>query len=380
MIDAIVAGHICLDLIPDLGDSAQSQFEEILKPGRLVAVGPATHCTGGPVSNVGLALTKLGIRTRLMGKVGDDLFGHAIQRAIQEHGRAYGVNLADAMVVDPAADTSYTIVLSPPGVDRIFLHHSGANDTFGAEDIRYDLVAGSRLFHFGYPPLMKRMYETGGAELMQVFQRAKYTGVTTSLDMALPDPASPAGRADWGTILRSVLPDVDVFLPSIEEILFMLRPMTYQSLCQEAGGPNILPLIRPELLSEVSRELIQLGAKIVVLKLGDRGLYLRTAGLDVLQTLGRAWPSDAAAWANKELWTPCFQVEMVGTTGSGDATTAVAVGACNVEAADALSGIRPWDEIWHRVRSGWVRQDLMLDAPDWHLDDQHHLWVRSGGT
>jgi len=279
MIDAIVAGHICLDLIPDLGDSAQSQFEEILKPGRLVAVGPATHCTGGPVSNVGLALTKLGIRTRLMGKVGDDLFGHAIQRAIQEHGRAYGVNLADAMVVDPAADTSYTIVLSPPGVDRIFLHHSGANDTFGAEDIRYDLVAGSRLFHFGYPPLMKRMYEEGRRDLTEIFRRAKDTGITTSLDMALPDPTSAAGRADWRAILRSVLPFVDIFLPSVEEILFMLQPSTYQAMCAEAGGLNIAPLVRPELLEALGRELLALGAKVVALKMGDRGLYLRTAGM-----------------------------------------------------------------------------------------------------
>jgi sugar/nucleoside kinase (ribokinase family) len=179
----------------------------------------------------------------------------------------------------------------------------------------------------------------------------------------------------------------------------MLRPVTYQTLCEEAGGPNILPLIRPESLSDVSQELIELGSKIVALKLGDRGLYLRTTGLGDLEALGRAGPSDAAAWANRELWAPCFQVEMVGTTGSGDATiagllsallrgfsaeqavtAAVAVGACNVEAADALSGIRPWNETWHRVRSGWARQDLALDAPGWHLDDQYHLWVRWGGT
>jgi len=398
MIDAIVAGHVCLDVIPDLSSSEQDRIEAILQPGRLVVVGPVNYCTGGPVSNTGLALTKLGIRTQLMGKVGDDLFGHAIRRAIQDYARAYGANLADTMVVDPAADTSYTIVLSPPGVDRIFLHHPGANDTFGVDDIRYDLVADSRLFHFGYPPLMKRMYEAGRSELMQVLQRAKDTGVTTSLDMALPDPSSPAGRADWRGILRSVLPHVDLFLPSIEEILFMLRSVTYQTLCEEAGGPNILPLIRPELLSDVSQELIELGSKIVALKLGDRGLYLRTAGLRDLEALGRARPSDAAAWANRELWAPCFQVEMVGTTGSGDATiagllsallrdlspeqaitAAVAVGACNVEAADALSGIRPWDETWHRVRSGWARQELVLDAPGWHLDEQYQLWMGSGG-
>jgi sugar/nucleoside kinase (ribokinase family) len=393
MIDAVVAGHLCLDLIPDLSGSEKGQFETVFQPGQLVDIGPVDYCTGGPVSNTGLAFTRLGIDTRLMGKVGDDLFG----RAIQDYVRGYGADLADAMVVDPAVHSSYTIVITPPGVDRLFLHYPGANDTFGAHDIRHDLLQDARLFHFGYPPLMKRMYEDGGIELAEIFCRAKETGITTSLDMALPDPSSPAGRADWGGILRSVLPYVDVCLPSIEEILFMLRRATYQALREEAGGPNILPLIRAEMLSDLGRELMAMGATIVALKLGERGLYLRTAGQSRLAALGRARPSDVASWADKELWAPCFQVEMVGTTGSGDATiagllsallrdlspeeavtAAVAVGACNVEAADALSGLRTWDATWQRVRNGWARHELVPDAPGWVLDDQHTLWVRRG--
>ena len=390
MYDAIVAGHICLDIFPDLSGGAQNRFETTLQPGRLVIVGAVDYCTGGSVSNTGLTLTKLGIRTQLMGKIGDDLFG----RAVQDYLMAYGADIADAMVVDPATCTSYTIVISPPGVDRIFLHYPGANDTFDADDVRYDMIADSRLFHFGYPPLMKRMYEPDGLQLVQTFRHAKEKGATTSLDMALPDPSSPAGQADWETILRSVLPYVDLFLPSIEEILFMLRPATYQTLCIEAGGLEILSFIRPELLSDLSQELIDLGAKIVALKMGNRGLYLRTAGLRDLEALGRAKPSDLETWAYKELWVPCFRVGVVGTTGSGDATiagllsallrdlsakeaikAAVAVGACNVEAADALSGIRSWDETWQRVHNGWECCELQLDTSGWVLDDQHQLWV-----
>jgi sugar/nucleoside kinase (ribokinase family) len=394
MIDAVVAGHLCLDLIPDLSRSAKDQFEAVFQPGQLVDIGPVDYCTGGPVSNTGLALTKLGIETRLMGKVGDDLFG----RAIQDHVGAYGADLAGAMVVDPAAHSSYTIVISPPGVDRLFLHYPGANDTFGANDIRYDQLQDARLFHFGYPPLMRRMYEDGGSELSSIFFRAKETGVTTSLDMALPDPASAAGRADWGAILGATLPHVDVFLPSIEEILFMLRPATYEALREDAGGLNILPLVGAGLLSDLGRELLGLGAKIAVLKLGDRGLYLRTTHGSRLHRMGRAQPSDLAAWADRELWAPCFQVDMVGTAGSGDATiagflsallrdlspeeaatAAVAVGACNVEAADTLSGLRTWDETRERVHSGWARHELAPDAPDWVFDEGHALWVRPRG-
>ncbi|MFC2023162.1 carbohydrate kinase family protein [Chloroflexota bacterium] len=391
MHDAVVAGHLCLDIFPDLSDWEQDRFEASFQPGRLVAIGPADFSTGGPVSNTGLALTKLGIRARLLGKVGDDLFG----RAIQDHLRTYGADLADDMVVDRAAHSSYTIVITAPSVDRIFLYYPGANDTFGANDIRHDILRDARLFHFGYPPLMKRMYADGGIELTQIFRCAKEAGATTSLDMALPDPSSPAGRADWGAILRSVLPYVDVFLPSIEEILSMLRPETYQVLREEAGGTHILPHIGAGLLSDLGRELIAMGATIVALKLGERGLYLKTAGQPSLAAMGRARPSGPAAWANRELWAPCFQADIVGTTGAGDAaiagllsallrdlppeqavTAAVAVGACNVESADALSGIRTWDDTWERVHSGWTRHELVPDAPGWEIDDQYQLWVR----
>lgn len=389
MADAVVAGHLCLDVLPAIGSSAEGQSEVLFQPGHLTIVGPVEHCTGGPVSNTGLALTKLGIDTWLMGKVGDDLFG----QAVLDHIRGHGMGLVEAMIVDPAVRTSYTIVISPPGLDRSFLHYPGANDTFGADDIRYDLLREARLFHFGYPPLMRRMFENGGRELVSIYRRAKETGITTSLDMALPDPSSPAGRVDWGAILRSVLPFVDIFLPSIEEILYMVRTETYQELRETAGGPSILPLIRPELLSDLSQELIALGAKFVVLKLGDRGLYLRTASHEKLATMGRAQPSDLATWANRELWATCFRADIVGTTGAGDATiagflsallrelppetaliAAVAVGACNVEAIDALGGIRSWDETWQRVREGWPHHELVLEAPGWVYDAESQLW------
>jgi len=82
------------------------------------------------------------------------------------------------------------------------------------------------LFHFGYPPLMERMYANDGIELATIFQRVKALGLTTSLDLSMPDPSSAAGRANWHAILGATLPYVDVFLPSAEEILLMLRRHT----------------------------------------------------------------------------------------------------------------------------------------------------------
>jgi sugar/nucleoside kinase (ribokinase family) len=351
-------------------------------------VGPAAIATGGAVSNTGLALHKLGIPTRLMGKVGDDLLGQAVRQVVATHGG----DLVDGMVIDETASTSYTIIVDPPGVDRAFLHFPGANDTFGAADVRYDVVAEARLFHFGYPPLLRQTFQDGGVQLVEIFQRVKDLGVTTSLDMTLPDPSSEAGCADWTAILRAVMPSVDIFLPSIEETLTMLCRETYETLSQEVGG--LLSQITPALLSELSGELLAMGGKIVGFKLGERGMYVRTAGRAAIEALGAARPTDASVWADRELWAPCFQVDVAGTTGAGDAaiagflagllrdlspelalTAAVAVGACNVETSDAVSGVRPWEEMWRRVMSGWERRELQIDEPGWCFDEESHLWV-----
>jgi sugar/nucleoside kinase (ribokinase family) len=296
------------------------------------------------------------------------------------------------MVVDPRVSTSYSVVVNPPGLDRFFLHSPGANDTFSADDVRYELLKDAELFHFGYPPLMKLMYAGGGGQLSSLYHRAKGTGITTSLDLAFPGSSSI--NADWRQILSATLPGVDIFLPSIEEILVMLRRETYDRLRRAAPNGDLLPAIMPDLLSDLSEELLEMGAKIVGLKLGHRGFYLRTAGRPALEALGRARPSDLAAWAGRELWAPCFRADVVGTAGSGDATiagflaallrdmtpegavnAAVAVGACNVEAADTLSGIRPWEETLARVATGWPRHELRVDAPGWRFDERNGLWI-----
>lgn len=55
---------------------------------------------------------------------------------------------------------------------------------------------------------------------------------------------------------------------------------------------------------------------------------------------------------------------------------AVAVGACNVEAADALSGLGSWDETLARVKQGWPRHSLDLSARGWLWDERFELWIK----
>jgi hypothetical protein len=52
------------------------------------------------------------------------------------------------------------------------------------------------------------------------------------------------------------------------------------------------------------------------------------------------------------------------------------VGACNVEAADALSGLRSWEATLQRIEAGWEHLPLHLDDPDWEWDLAHALWRR----
>ncbi|HZH98006.1 MAG TPA: carbohydrate kinase family protein [Fimbriimonadaceae bacterium] len=333
----MVAGHICLDVIPAIDHPVA------FTPGALLEVGAATLATGGPVSNVGLALHKLGLSVALAGKLGDDLFGKAVLEFLKES----GIGLDRHMIIDQGATTSYSLVISSPGADRIFLHCPGANDTYGSEDLLSlldQLCKGPerpRLLHFGYPPLMARMLGDGGSELERLFRGARELDLMTSLDMAMPDPSTMAGKANWKSILRKCLPYVDLFAPSLEELQFMLGKLS------------------PERLAETC---LDWGAGLVCIKMGEAGIFLRSRSARF-----------SSEWNRVELRHPCFEVEVAGTTGSGDATiaglilgilrgltpletarAACAVGACCVEAPDAVSGIKPWGEVQARLAGGWA--------------------------
>ncbi len=385
-VDVVAAGHVCLDLIPAFGEAATAP-RDFFQPGKLSVVGPPAVSTGGAVSNTGLALHRLGIPVRLAGKIGDDDLGRIIHRIFSRHSPA----LAEGLIVSRSDPTSYTIVLNPPGVDRMFLHCPGANDTFCSKDVTPAQWSGARLFHFGYPPLMRRMYQHQGRELSQLLGRVKKAGLTTSLDMAQPDPASEAGRVDWPAILARTLPHVDVFLPSIDEILYMLDPA--QSARLAACKP---PRRRSETLSRLSgiaSQLLDWGAAVVVLKLGEDGLYVRTTPDRRRLKRAGACLMEAEHWAGRELLAPCFEVDVAGTTGSGDTTIAgflagmlqgqplpealtlaVAVGACSVEVPDATSGVPALSKVLRRMRRGWARKSTSMPVAGWTWDEHLTLW------
>lgn len=383
-IDVIAAGHICLDVIPQL-TSRHRRAEDVFTPGVLTQIGPATLALGGSVANTGLTLHRLGAKPRLVGKVGDDLLGKAILETLGQ----VGASIAEDMIVSIADPTSYTIVLSPPNVDRGFLHCPGANDTFTAADLAAIEWHDARIVHFGYPPLMRGTFADEGLGLAHEFARAQESGALVSLDMATPHPDA----TNWRQWLRNVLPHVDVFLPSFDEILFMLDPLRDETADRV---PNPLsPSANPRLLDELAEELHGFGVPIVVIKLGDQGLYLSTSRQLVAQSKRAAWQDfQWRNWEGRRLVAPCFEVDVVGTTGSGDCTIAgflwallnsappeqalrwaTAVGAHCVESADATGNIPAWSQIQTRLRSPWPHRHVAIPLPNWKFCERRGLYL-----
>ncbi|MCM1148593.1 MAG: carbohydrate kinase family protein [Butyricicoccus sp.] len=362
----IAAGHICLDITPVIPHSrTYSRVGELLEPGKLLNVEQADVHTGGSVANTGLALKKLGVDVTLMGKAGADAFGALLSRLLEQHG-------AGGLLADAESSTSYSVVLAIPGIDRIFLHNPGANDTFSNRDIPDAALTDAALFHFGYPPLMKKMYQDGGAELTAIFRRMKEKGIATSLDFAAVDPNSEAGRADWGAIIDSVLPWVDFFVPSFEELCFMLDRGRYERLAAK-GGDMTRGLDMASEAKPLADSLMERGGRAVLIKCGTAGMYYRTASRAEMERAGSRLGLDAELWANQEGVQPSFKADIVrSATGAGDASIAAflaavlrgkpprecaalaaAEGACSVTAYDALSGLKPLEELEARINAGW---------------------------
>ncbi|GED29398.1 carbohydrate kinase family protein [Brevibacillus centrosporus] len=386
--EVVVAGLVCLDVIPSIQEG--KLLKQFFLPGKLIEVGAATIATGGAVANTGVALHRLGISTSLMGKVGNDEFGRILLDSLKR----VDPRLAETMIVEEGQHTSYSIVLSIPGVDRIFLHCPGANDTFAVEDIKTEQVERAKLFHFGYPPQMKRIREREGHNLAQLMERVKGLGVATSLDMAMPDPDAESGSIDWVGVLRKTLPHVDIFLPSLEEILFMLKRPFYDELQLRTGQDGMLSLVGEEVIGELAEELLGMGCGMVVIKLGESGLYLQTGSKKRLLEIGAGLIGDVESWSERQLWAPCFETNVKGTTGAGDCTIAgflagllkglspksamnhaVAVGAFCVEAIDATSGVVPWEQVSVRVRERGDRLPLRQAPACWEWQEAATVWI-----
>jgi len=338
----IVGGHLCLDLVPALSGPP------VIQPGRLVQVGPLALSAGGCVGNTGLTLASLGVPVKLVGNVGADQLGRVLRSMIRRSvGDASGIRRC------PGFGTSYSVVWETVGHDRAFWHHIGANAEFDGSAVTFERGA---TFHLGYPTHLPALYNDDGAALSRLLRRARDSDVTISIDLAAVDPASEATAVDWHRVLSSVLRDVDVITPSVDDLV---------ALFPDRSGLD--PIGWADLL-------LTWGAAVVMVTAGAAGLYLRTGTEARLRTAGWSLRSQAAGWAERELWVPSAVNEVRSTTGAGDAAAAgllagLANGNGPVEAAKlaALTAAA-------RIAGGPVADSYHVAGPVSSIQRSSHRW------
>jgi sugar/nucleoside kinase (ribokinase family) len=289
-----VAGLVCVDLRPELDESAR------LAPGRLIEIGPLSMQLGGMVGNTGENLLDLGVPIRLECGVGADELGQYVRDSLQ----AQGADIGGIRSVT-GVGTSYSLILEPHGVDRTIWHSIGANARFDGSDVDLD---GVDILHVGYPALLPALVANDAAPLGAVLTRARAAGVTTSIDLSYVDTASAAASLDWNTILPLIAGQSDVMSPSLDDLTSALR----------IDEPFSI-----ELVDQMLTHLLEWGVAVAAISAGDQGLFLRTANAARLRKAGRALASNGDEWADQSLHVPpAWHDVPVTTNGAGDATSA----------------------------------------------------------
>jgi ribokinase len=234
---------------------------------------------GGAGANVAAWLARAGAAVTLIGRVGDDLPG----RDAAESLRAEGVDAR--LAVDPSRPTGTCVVLVEPDGERSMLPDAGANAGLEAaplpEDATHLHVAGYALLHPGSRPAARAMLADADAR-----------GITVSVDPSSAAPLTRAGAAaffEWINGAHLLFPNRD-----------------------EAAALTNMPD------PKAAARALAAHAGEVVVKLGAQG----------------------ALWTDgtEQLRAPAVDVQVVDTTGAGDAFAAglLAARLAGAGPADAL--------------------------------------------
>lgn len=289
----VVAGHVCVDLIP------QFTGTPAIVPGTLRSVGALGLELGGCVANTGRALTRLGLPVAVRACVGDDTLGDAVTTLAERESFA-SIDIRPV----PGVGTSYSIVVETPGRDRMFWHHAGANGAFDGRDLD---LAGAGILHVGYPSLLPAMLDRDGAALRELFARARQAGVVTSLDLAVTTPP-PDDPTLWQRFLAAILPLTDVVSPSIDDL--------------RSIAASVDPRWATASSQELAVDLVTRGAAVAVVTAGARGMSIATASVTRLSDAGRLL-RDLPGWADVRRHLPPAPLgRVVSTNGAGDAASA----------------------------------------------------------
>lgn len=101
---------------------------------------------GGAPCNVLAMLQKLGKKTAFIGKVGSDMFGNQLKKAVEE----VGIDTCN-LIMDKKYHTTLAFVHTYPDGDRDFSFYRdpGADMMLTKDEVQKELIDASRIFHFG---------------------------------------------------------------------------------------------------------------------------------------------------------------------------------------------------------------------------------------
>ncbi len=180
----------------------------------------------------------------------------------------YGVDTSLVVRRDGVQTSASVLPIRRDG-SRPAFHVPGANLAYGPDDAPYTDIARATHLHLGAPELM------GGENAAKILAPARAAGVVTSADLLAPgDP----GVLPW---IAPALPSLDYLLPNDEQVLGLTGAAT---------------------LEEGARALLERGVGCVAVTRGARGALVMTA--------------------DEVITVPAFAVEVVDSTGCGDAFSA----------------------------------------------------------
>jgi sugar/nucleoside kinase (ribokinase family) len=218
----------------------------------------------GTAGGTALVLAKLGATVRSAGAVGTDPAGDLLLTLLQRDGVDTSL-----LVRRDGVQTSASVLPIRPDGSRPAFHVVGANATYGPDDVDWDAVGRAGHLHLGGPEFM------GGEAAATILSRARELGVTTSADILAP---GEPGVLEW---IAPALAHVDHLLPNDEQVLGLTGAADLEAGC---------------------RALLDRGVGCVVATCGgDGALVIDASGAQPV---------------------PAFPVEVVDTTGCGDAFSA----------------------------------------------------------
>ena len=155
----------------------------------------------GTAGGTALTLAKLGASVQSAGAIGTDEVGGMLVRLLERG----GVDVSQLVRRDDVQTSASVLPIRSDG-DRPALHVVGANASYGPDDVDWDAVGAADHLHLGGPEFM------GGEAAARILGEARERGIGTSMDVLAPgDP----GLLEW---IGAALPLTDHLLPNDEQV------------------------------------------------------------------------------------------------------------------------------------------------------------------